>query len=130
VSAIAGAVEVSAAARLHCPGSSDRQLRVREAVLPQVIGAEAAVPAEAGAVLAAVAILEEEEPEAVGSVMEHQFAAFIDDLKATHGSNLASVILYGSAAAGDFVPKLSDYNIDRVEKDHAEGASSGPLNHS
>lgn len=43
--------------------------------------------------------------------MEHQFAAFIDDLKAAHGSNLASVILYGSAAAGDFVPKLSDYNI-------------------
>jgi hypothetical protein len=43
--------------------------------------------------------------------MENQFAAFIDDLKNTHGSNLASVILYGSAAAGDFVPKHSDYNI-------------------
>ncbi len=40
-----------------------------------------------------------------------QFAAFIDDLKMTHGSNLVSVILYGSAAAGDFVPKRSDYNI-------------------
>ena len=51
------------------------------------------------------------EPEAVGNGMEHQFAGFIDDLKATHGSNLASVILYGSAAAGDFVPKHSDYNI-------------------
>ena len=43
--------------------------------------------------------------------MENQFAAFIDDLKATHGSNLASVILYGSAAAGDFAPQHSDYNI-------------------
>src|SRR6187200_411074 len=43
--------------------------------------------------------------------MQHQFAAFIDDLKTTHGRNLASVILYGSAAAGDFVPKRSDYNI-------------------
>ncbi|MGQ0542348.1 MAG: hypothetical protein ACT4O9_10945 [Blastocatellia bacterium] len=43
--------------------------------------------------------------------MEHQFAAFIDDLRATHGANLASVILYGSAAAGDFIPKQSDYNI-------------------
>lgn len=42
---------------------------------------------------------------------QHQFAAFIDDLKATHGSNLASVILYGSAATGDFVPTRSDYNI-------------------
>src|SRR5439155_17031561 len=36
---------------------------------------------------------------------------FIDDLKSTHGKNLASVILYGSAAAGDFVPKHSDYNL-------------------
>lgn len=43
--------------------------------------------------------------------MEHQFAAFIDDLKATHGRNLASVILYGSAAAGDFVRQRSDHNI-------------------
>ena len=51
------------------------------------------------------------EPEAGGEYMENQFAAFIDDLKGTHGSNLASVILYGSAAAGDFVPKRSDYNI-------------------
>lgn len=43
--------------------------------------------------------------------MNNQFAAFIDDLRATHGANLASVILYGSAAAGDFVPKHSDYNL-------------------
>jgi hypothetical protein len=43
--------------------------------------------------------------------MKHQFEAFIDDLRSTHGSNLASVILYGSAAAGDFIPKQSDYNI-------------------
>lgn len=43
--------------------------------------------------------------------MQHQFAAFIDDLKATHGANLVSVTLYGSAAAGDFIPRQSDYNI-------------------
>ncbi len=43
--------------------------------------------------------------------MRHQFEAFIDDLKATHGGNLASVILYGSAAAGDFVRAQSDYNL-------------------
>ena len=43
--------------------------------------------------------------------MQHQFAAFIDDLRATHGKNLASVILYGSAATGDFVRARSDYNI-------------------
>jgi len=44
-------------------------------------------------------------------IMKHQFDAFIDDLRATHGKNLASVILYGSAAAGDFVRKQSDYNL-------------------
>lgn len=43
--------------------------------------------------------------------MFNEFNAFIDDLKSTHGKNLASVILYGSAAAGDFVPHQSDYNI-------------------
>ncbi|MEZ5345104.1 MAG: nucleotidyltransferase domain-containing protein [Pyrinomonadaceae bacterium] len=43
--------------------------------------------------------------------MKHYFADFIDDVKRTHGSNLASVILYGSAAAGDFIPQESDYNI-------------------
>lgn len=43
--------------------------------------------------------------------MTNEFANFIDDLKATHGANLASVILYGSAAAGDFVAQSSDYNL-------------------
>ena len=43
--------------------------------------------------------------------MKHQFDAFIDDLRATHGKNLVSVILYGSAAAGDFVARQSDYNL-------------------
>ena len=43
--------------------------------------------------------------------MNNRFEAFIDDLKASHGKNLAAVILYGSAAAGDFVPNQSDYNL-------------------
>jgi hypothetical protein len=43
--------------------------------------------------------------------MKNQFEAFIDDLRSAHGRNLASVILYGSAAAGDFVPQQSDYNL-------------------
>lgn len=43
--------------------------------------------------------------------MNEEFRAFIDDLKLTHGDNLVSVILYGSAAAGDHVPKTSDYNM-------------------
>lgn len=43
--------------------------------------------------------------------MKNQFDGFLDDLKTTHGKNLASVILYGSAAAGDFIPQASDYNL-------------------
>ena len=43
--------------------------------------------------------------------MKNQFDGFLDDLKTTHGKNLASVILYGSAAAGDFIPQSSDYNL-------------------
>ncbi len=43
--------------------------------------------------------------------MRQKFEAFIDDLRSTHRKNLAAVILYGSAAAGDFVAHQSDYNI-------------------
>lgn len=43
--------------------------------------------------------------------MKNQFDAFIDDLRQSHGKNLVSVILYGSAAAGDFLKNRSDYNI-------------------
>ncbi len=43
--------------------------------------------------------------------MMTEFNSFIEDLRASHGANLVSVILYGSAAAGDFVPKQSDYNL-------------------
>lgn len=45
------------------------------------------------------------------SLAKNQFNDLIDDLKATHGANLASVVLYGSAAAGDFVANASDYNL-------------------
>ncbi len=43
--------------------------------------------------------------------MNSEFENFIDDLKSSHGANLASVILYGSAATGDFVARASDYNL-------------------
>lgn len=44
-------------------------------------------------------------------MIKNQFDALIDDLRQTHGTNLASVILYGSAAAGDFQSNTSDYNL-------------------
>jgi predicted nucleotidyltransferase len=44
-------------------------------------------------------------------VAQEAFNHLIGDLRATHGDNLASVVLYGSAAAGDFVQDSSDYNL-------------------
>lgn len=44
-------------------------------------------------------------------VAQEAFHHLIGDLKATHGDNLASVVLYGSAASGDFVQAESDYNL-------------------
>ncbi|MDQ4121156.1 MAG: nucleotidyltransferase domain-containing protein [Acidobacteriota bacterium] len=43
--------------------------------------------------------------------MKEQFNGFIEDLRAAHGDNLASVVLYGSAATGEFTPYKSDYNL-------------------
>lgn len=44
-------------------------------------------------------------------VAQDAFNYLIDDLRATHGDNLSSVVLYGSAAAGDYVESRSDYNL-------------------
>jgi hypothetical protein len=43
--------------------------------------------------------------------MKNQFEALMDDLRSAHGRNLASVILYGSAATGEFLREKSDYNL-------------------
>ncbi len=39
------------------------------------------------------------------------FNHLLGDLRATHGENLASVVLFGSAAAGDHQANSSDYNL-------------------
>ncbi|HET6670044.1 MAG TPA: hypothetical protein VFH15_07400 [Pyrinomonadaceae bacterium] len=44
-------------------------------------------------------------------VAQEALNGLIEDLRATHGDNLASVVLYGSAAAGDHVELRSDYNL-------------------
>lgn len=44
-------------------------------------------------------------------VAQEALNGLIADLRATHGDNLASVVLYGSAAAGDHVELRSDYNL-------------------
>jgi hypothetical protein len=47
----------------------------------------------------------------VKTVIQEALSGLIDDLRATHGDNLASVVLYGSAAAGDHIELRSDYNL-------------------
>src|SRR5438876_4724826 len=47
----------------------------------------------------------------VKTVIHDALNGFLEDLRATHGDNLASVVLYGSAAAGDHIELRSDYNL-------------------
>src|SRR5215510_7583489 len=47
----------------------------------------------------------------VKTVVQEALNGLVEDLRATHGDNLASVVLYGSAAAGDHIELRSDYNI-------------------
>src|SRR6267142_4146587 len=47
----------------------------------------------------------------VKTVIHDALNGLIKDLHVTHGDNLASVVLYGSAAAGDDIELRSDYNL-------------------
>ena len=47
----------------------------------------------------------------VKTVVQQALNGLVEDLRATHGENLASVVLYGSAAAGDDIELQSDYNL-------------------
>jgi predicted nucleotidyltransferase len=47
----------------------------------------------------------------VDKLVQSSLNNFVEDLRSTHGDNLASVVLYGSAAAGDYVQTRSDYNL-------------------
>lgn len=47
----------------------------------------------------------------VKPIVQEALKGLLKDLHATHGQNLASVVLYGSAAAGDDVELRSDYNL-------------------
>lgn len=44
-------------------------------------------------------------------VAQEAFNHLVGDLRATHGDNLASVVLYGSAATGEHAADRSDYNL-------------------
>jgi hypothetical protein len=45
------------------------------------------------------------------SIIQDALNHLLDDLQATHGDNLACVVLYGSLAAGDNIELRSDYNL-------------------
>ena len=47
----------------------------------------------------------------ITSAIKEALNGLVADLKSTHGDNLASIVLYGSAAAGDQVELRSDYNL-------------------
>lgn len=47
----------------------------------------------------------------VNTAIKEALSGLVEDLRTTHGDNLASVVLYGSAAAGDHIELRSDYNI-------------------
>ena len=52
----------------------------------------------------------------------------VTQLRAAYGAHLSAVVLYGSAAAGEHIPRKSDYNVlvllDRVEPTALASASS------
>ncbi len=45
------------------------------------------------------------------TVVQEALSGLLKDLETTHGANLVSVVLYGSAAAGDHIELRSDYNL-------------------
>ena len=47
----------------------------------------------------------------VKAVIHDALNGLLRDLQSTHGDNLVSVVLYGSAAAGDHIELRSDYNL-------------------
>ncbi len=47
----------------------------------------------------------------VKTVVHDALNGLLRDLQSTHGANLVSVVLYGSAAAGDHIELRSDYNL-------------------
>src|SRR5216117_1987279 len=47
----------------------------------------------------------------VNRIVRSALNNLVEDLRETHGDNLASVVLYGSAAAGDNIELRSDYNL-------------------
>ena len=83
---------------------------VSEAVLAVVVISAAEAPAAVGSGTDS-ATIECTQTIMVKTVVHEALNGLVEDLRATHGANLASVVLYGSAAAGDDIELRSDYNV-------------------
>jgi hypothetical protein len=71
----------------------------------------AAEAASAAAAPVAVGKFRADEIAMVKTAVQQALNGLIDDLRATHGDNLASIILYGAAAADDRNESSPDYNL-------------------
>jgi predicted nucleotidyltransferase len=69
------------------------------------------IPATADSADSAAAIRAAAELQATGSHMEKALTTLVEKLQKAYGDKLVSVVLYGSAAAGDYNGKFSDLNI-------------------
>jgi predicted nucleotidyltransferase len=47
----------------------------------------------------------------VDKIVQSSLNYLVEDLRSTHGDNLAAIVLYGSAAEGDYVETRSDCNL-------------------
>lgn len=60
--------------------------------------------------------------------MKMSLDELVSQLRAAYGTGLRSVVLYGSAAAGEHIPKRSDYNVlvivDRLDPARLEAAAA------
>jgi hypothetical protein len=71
----------------------------------------AAEAASAAAAPVAVGKFRADEIAMVKTAVQQALNGLIDDLRATHGDNLASIVLYGAAAADDRNESSPDYNL-------------------
>ena len=98
----------------------------------EAVGVAAAVGAavSAGSVVSEVAAASAAvEPEGAGDAMAQMtLDQLVSQLQAALGPELNAVVLYGSAAAGEHVPKKSDYNVlvlvDSLDVSRLHGASA------
>src|SRR5260221_2781777 len=119
----------------HCwedGGAAAFRSSFRSADSAAAVAGGAAVDSEAAVDSAASVVAEDSAAVAAALTGDHMATMTLDELvkqlHAAYGQNLVSVVLYGSAAAGEHVAKKSDYNVlvllNRVDATHLAAASS------